>query len=116
MGRSLVCAVLKDDFEMLLWEIGEHGCNTFERSYHQLDFDNQHCTKLYQDIIYFVVSKSWNVSIDVWYWYLKDITIYLPLNDTIECYLGMKLVMEMIFDVSNSHHNSRQFQVNLDMP
>jgi len=23
--------------------------------------------------------------------------------------------MEMIFDVSNSHHNSRQFQVNLDM-
>ena len=24
--------------------------------------------------------------------------------------------MEMIFDVSNSHHNSRQFQVNLDMP
>ena len=62
-GRSLVCAVLKDDFEMLLWEIGEHGCNTFERSYHQLDFDNQHCTKLY--IIYFVVSKSSNVSIDV---------------------------------------------------
>ena len=28
----------------------------------------------------------------------------------------MRLVMEMIFDVSNSHHNSRQFQVNLDMP
>lgn len=27
----------------------------------------------------------------------------------------MRLVMEMIFDVSNSHHNSRQFQVNLDM-
>ena len=23
--------------------------------------------------------------------------------------------MEMIFDVLNSHHNSRQFQVNLDM-
>ena len=33
----------------------------------------------------------------------------------IGCYLGMRLVMEMIFDVSNSHHNSRQFQVNLDM-
>ena len=56
MGRSLVCAALKDDFEMLLREIGEHDCNTFEHNFHQLDFDNQHCTKLY--IIYCVVNKS----------------------------------------------------------
>ena len=37
----------------------------------------------------------------------------------IECYLGTKLVMEMIFDVSNSHRklrHSKQFQVNQDMP
>ena len=45
--RSLVCAVLKDDFEMLLWEIGEHDCNTFEHSCHQLDFDIRYCTKIY---------------------------------------------------------------------
>ena len=39
----------------------------------------------------------------------------LPLNDMIECYLGTKLVMEMFFDVLNSHRNSTQYQVNLDM-
>ena len=31
-GRNLVCVVSKDDFEMLLSEIVEHDCNTFEHN------------------------------------------------------------------------------------
>ena len=53
--HSLVCVGLKDDFEMLLSEIGEHDCNTFAHSFHQLDFDIQHCTKIC--ITYFVVEN-----------------------------------------------------------
>ena len=65
MERSLVCAVLKDDFEMLLWEIGEHDCNTFEHSCHQLDFDIQYCTKIYiTQGTYFVLNQSGSVFFD----------------------------------------------------
>ena len=48
--RSLVCVVLKDDFEMLMWEIEGHDCNTFGHNCHRLGFDIQHCTKV--SIIY----------------------------------------------------------------
>ena len=60
--HSLACVGLKDDFEMLLSEIGEHDCNTFAHSFHQLDFDIQHCTKI--NITYFVVGKSRSAFVD----------------------------------------------------
>ena len=62
--RSLACVGLKDDFEMLLLEIGEHDCNTFVHSFHQLDFDIQHCTKIC--ITHFVVGKSRNGFVDAY--------------------------------------------------
>ena len=43
-GRNLVCAVSKDDFEMLLSEIVECDCNTFGHNCCRLDFDIPHYT------------------------------------------------------------------------